>query len=272
MIYNTSMTDIHHLRETFNSAAEDYDAIRPGYPDQLFEDVISLSGIPEAGHALEVGCGTGQATLPFARRGYKILCLDIGAKMLAVARKKLSAFPKVEFQNVSFEEWPLVDGGFDLVFSATAFHWVPREIGYAKAARALKPGGALAVFTNRPPRPFTGFAADVQAVYRQIVPEWKEFADQPSVEGEVRETSEYIQSTGLYAGVTVRTYPWLRAYSTREYLQLLNTYSDHIRLEESRRKALYQSIAGLIERRYSGKVERPYLTVLYVAKKGMGGA
>ncbi len=272
MIYNTAMTTNHHLRDTFNSAAETYDAIRPGYPDQLIEDVISLSGIPEAGHALEVGCGTGQATLPFARRGFTILCLDIGANMLAIAQKKLGAFPGVQFQKISFEDWPLVESHFDLVYSATAFHWVRREIGYAKAARALKPGGALAVFNNRPPRPFTGFAADVQAIYRQIVPDWKDFAAQPSVEEEIRETSEYIQSTGSYAGVTVRTYPWSRVYSTREYLQLLNTYSDHIRLEESRRNALYQSIADLIERRYSGKVERPYLAVLYVAKKGMGGA
>lgn len=264
------MTENDHLRETFNLAAEDYDAIRPGYPDQLIEDIISLSAIPETGHALEIGCGTGQATLPFARRGYSILCLDIGANLLAVAQKKLRVFPRVTFLNVSFEDWPLAESCFDLVYSATAFHWVPREIGYAKAARALMPGGALAVFNNRSPRPFTGFAADVQAVYLKIVPEWKDFTAQPSVEEEIRETTDYIDSTGLYTGVTVRTYPWTRTYSTREYLQLLNTYSDHIRLEESRRNTLYQSIADLIDRRYSGKVERPYLTVLYLASKGVG--
>ena len=79
-----------------------------------------------------------------------------------------------------------------------------------------------------------------------------------------------IQSTGLYSAVTVRTYPWTRTYTTREYLQLLNTYSDHLSLDEGRRCSLYQSIADLIERRFDGKVERPYLSVLYLAKKGNG--
>ena len=59
-------------------------------------------------------------------------------------------------------------------YSATAFHWIPREIGYAKAAQALKPGGALAVFSNQHPRPYTGFFDEVEPIYRQIVPEWSD--------------------------------------------------------------------------------------------------
>jgi SAM-dependent methyltransferase len=261
------MTENDVLRETFNSAAQDYDAIRPGYPDALIEDVAALSGIPEGGRALEIGCGTGQATLPFARRGYAILCLDIGADLLAIAQEKLRAFPNVQFQHTAFEDWPLAPGIFDLVFSATAFHWIPREIGYAKAAQALKPGGALAVFANRPPRPFTGFAAEVQSVYHQYVPEWENPSEQPSLETEICETCAYIESTGIYSSVTVRTYPWTKTYTTREHLRLLNTYSDHLLLAEGRRRSLYQAIADLIERRYRGKVERPYVSVLYLAKK-----
>ena len=264
------MTENEALRETFNAAAQDYDAIRPGYPAQLIEDVIVLSALPEQGRALEIGCGTGQATLPFARRGLSILCLDIGPDLLAVAREKLRDFPRVQFQNVSFEEWPVCEGCFDLVFSATAFHWIPREIGYAKAAQALKPGGALAVFLNQHPPPYTGFFDEVEPIYRQIIPEWSDPAERPSIEAVIQETFETIQASGLYAAVTLRTYAWTRTYSTREYIQLLNTYSNHLSLDESRRCSLYQSIADLIERRFDGKVERPYLSVLYLAQKGSG--
>ena len=70
-----------------------YDEVRPGYPEELFDDVVSLSGIPAGGRILEIGCGTGQATVPFARRGYRILCVELGENLAAVARRNLEAIP-----------------------------------------------------------------------------------------------------------------------------------------------------------------------------------
>ena len=72
---------------------------------RLIEDVISISGIPQGGRILEVGCGTGQATIPFAKRGYSMLCLDIGEALAARARENCRQYPNVQIQNVSFEEW-----------------------------------------------------------------------------------------------------------------------------------------------------------------------
>jgi 16S rRNA A1518/A1519 N6-dimethyltransferase RsmA/KsgA/DIM1 with predicted DNA glycosylase/AP lyase activity len=80
------------LRATFDGAALLYDEVRPGYPEELFDDVVSLSGIPAGGRILEVGCGTGQATVPFARRGYRILCVELGENLAAVARKNLTGY------------------------------------------------------------------------------------------------------------------------------------------------------------------------------------
>src|SRR5215207_9145809 len=118
------------LRATFNQAARDYDAIRPGYPAELFDDIVALAALPVDGRILEVGCGTGQATLPFARRGYAMHCLDIGADLVAVAREHCRPYPNVDFEVVAFEDWEAPAETFDLVMSATAWHWVPPEIGY----------------------------------------------------------------------------------------------------------------------------------------------
>ncbi len=71
-------------RTTFNNVADLYDEVRPGYPEALIEDALTLSGIPPDGRILEIGCGTGKATLPFARRGYAMLCLELGDKLAAV--------------------------------------------------------------------------------------------------------------------------------------------------------------------------------------------
>ncbi len=255
------------LRTTFNQAASDYAAVRPGYPAQLFSDVADLSGIPEGGKALEIGCGTGQATVSFAQRGYQIHCLDIGSDLLAAAAKNLQAFPKVQFENCSFEDWHLQEGEYDLVYAATSFHWIPPEIGYPKAARALKTGGALAIFSNAHPRPYSGFFLEVQAIYARYFPELASRREHPAIETEIETQAGYIRSTGLFESVEVRTYPWAVTYSTGEYLRLLNTYSDHLQYEENLRRNLYQAIGGLIDSRYDGIVERPYLTKLFIAKK-----
>src|SRR5437870_5484537 len=134
------------LRATFDDVALLYDQVRPGYQEALFEDVVVLSGIPPGGRILEIGCGTGQATLPFARRGYRILAVELGANLAAVARAKLAAYPAVQVHIGTFEEWPVEERAFDLAIAATAFHWIDPAVRCRKTAAALRPGGALALF------------------------------------------------------------------------------------------------------------------------------
>jgi cyclopropane fatty-acyl-phospholipid synthase-like methyltransferase len=102
----------HQLRKrSFDAGARLYDKFRPGYPEPLFKDLVQLSGIPEGGRILEIGPGTGLATLPLARRGFSILGLELGASMARLCRKNLRAFPSVEILNVAFEDWT---GGGDV--------------------------------------------------------------------------------------------------------------------------------------------------------------
>ena len=136
------------LRTTFDEAASLYDEVRPGYPEDLFDDIVSLSGIPAGGRILEIGCGTGQATVPLARRGYRIQCIELGENMAAVARRNLERYPNAEVRTGAFEESFLQEGAFDLAVSATAFHWLDPAVAYPKAARALRDGGSLALFWN----------------------------------------------------------------------------------------------------------------------------
>src|SRR5579872_557078 len=138
-------------KATFDAVAARYDAVRPSYPESLVQAVIDLTGLPEEGRILEIGCGTGQATLPFASRGYRLLCLEPGRNLADVAAHNLRAYPWVTIQSVTFEDWSPEEEAFDLVMSAQAFHWIPAEIGYPGAARALKPAGSIALFWNLSP-------------------------------------------------------------------------------------------------------------------------
>ena len=260
------MTNQTDLRATFNQSAGDYNAARPTYPPQMFDDIFSRSDFAPSPRALEIGCGTGQATLPFARRGCQIHCLDIGSHLLAIAAENLRDYPNVSFEETSFEDWLLQAGAFDLVYAATSFHWIAPEVGYPKAAQALKAGGALAVFSNTHPRPLNGFFSEVQSIYAQFMPKLADPNPRMDSGSAAQAKAQAMRAMGLFSRVELLTYPWTKVYSSAEYIQLLNTYSDHIALEVNRRRALYEGIAELIERRYDGKVERPYLTELFLAK------
>lgn len=254
------------LRRTFDRSASDYDAIRPSYPAELFDEIVSTSAIPPEGRILEVGCGTGQATLPFAARGYAMLCLDIGAKLAAIAAQRCAPYPQVSFEIIPFEEWQPEGRAFDLLISATAFHWVPPEIGYPKAAQVLKDAGYIALFWNYHPEPYTGFFERVQSVYQRVVPEWPS-PRTGAVEERIKAIETTINGTGLFTPAQIKRYEWSLDYTTAEYVRLLNTYSPHLSLPEERRKRLCQEIGELIESEFHGIVTKPYLTVLYMAQR-----
>lgn len=262
------MTADRQHRHTFDREAALYASVRPGYPEALFEDIITLSKIPVQGRILEIGCGTGQATQPFARRGYAVHCIELGTNLAAVARTKLAAYPQVTITTGAFEQAPLPEDHYDLVISATAFHWIDPGIGYPKITRALKPGGALALFWNKHVQAGNdaGFFQSVQKVYVSLAPELaNNFPGLPRpdelslpVEGEM------VQS-GLFGPVTVRRYSWQQDYTSQAYIDLLNTYSDHLALDPQVRARLLAGIREHIETHFGGRVVKEYLSLLYLA-------
>ena len=259
------MTGDRERKKTFNTVAALYDEVRPGYPEPLVEDVIGLSGIGEGGRILEVGCGPGKATLPFARRGYEMLCLELGDNLARLAAANLAPYPHVTVENVAFEAWPLQANSFDLVISAEAWHWIAAGVGYARAAVALKEDGALALFWNQQPVPDTPFFRALVALYAEKAPE-PILVGQPDPDGIVRETIEAIEGSGYFGDLAVRQYWWTAHYTAQQYIKLLQTYSIYHTVPQEPLQELFAAIRALIEE-FGGVVERPYRAVLYVAQR-----
>jgi SAM-dependent methyltransferase len=253
-------------RTSFDRAARLYDEARPGYPEALFADVVALSGLPAGGSILEIGCGTGQATLPFAGRGFRMLCLDIGPELAAVAAEKLRPFPNVEVRAAAFEDFSPAGRTFDLVISGTAFHWVDQRVGLKKAAAALRPGGALALFWNLHANQDAKFFRAAQEVYRRHAPEMESpRGGKAQFESWFEGRVEKIRAGG-FREVVERRYSWSADYDAERYLKLLGTFSDHLALAEEARRSLFSGLAELIAR-HGGTVTNEYLTILYVARK-----
>lgn len=248
---------------TFDQVAELYDRYRPGYPDDLIDDLIRTCDLGPASRILEIGCGTGQATLPLARRGLSLLALEPGQHLAAVAARNLAGLP-VTIETTRFEDWPARAAEFDLVFSANAFHWVWPEIGYPKAARALKENGWLALFRSEIPRLGGDAGRAIELVYRRCAPELETTHD--ASEELIGKQSAEIAATGRFGRVETRRFPWSVVLTTRQYVGLLGTYSDHIRLAEDSRRCLFAGVAEAIDR-HGGRVVKPYLSVLWLARK-----
>src|SRR5215467_5043223 len=159
------------LRTTFDSAADLYQQSRPEYPEALYDDLAEVTGIRPGDRLLEIGCATGKATIPLARRGFRITCVEIGAALAAAARQNLAGLHGVQVIEGSFETWPPpAEGGFDVVFAATAWHWVDPAVKYRRAWEVLRPGGHLAVWDATHVFPAGGdpFFSEIQDVYDEI--------------------------------------------------------------------------------------------------------
>lgn len=138
------------LRTTFNEDEYNYDKARPDYPDELFEDIFSYIDLSENSNVLEIGIGTGQATLPFLNNGCNVTAVELGDKLAKYCQNKFSEFSNFKIINSDFITADLPENSFDLIYSATAFHWIPKDGGYAKIKSLLKPDGTVALFWNHP--------------------------------------------------------------------------------------------------------------------------
>ena len=102
----------------FGEIGDLYDRYRPGYPEELFKDLVSLSGIAACDRILEIGRGTGLATLPLARLGNAMSCLEPGPRLASIARKNLAEFSGIDVACETCEAWPCEVAAFGRVFSA----------------------------------------------------------------------------------------------------------------------------------------------------------
>lgn len=255
------------LRRTFDKAADLYDAARPSYPEELFDDLVALTALEPGSRLLEIGCATGTATRSLLERDFSVVCVEMGAQLAERAGANLAGLP-VEIHVATFEEWEGEPEAFELVCAATAWHWLDPAIRYRKAHELLRPGGHLAFWSARHAFPpgFDPFFAEIQEVYDAIGEghpgEWP-----PPPPEEIPDEAPEIEASGLFEGIQVRRYVWERHYTDEEYIALLNTFSGHIVMEAPKRDHLYQEIRRRIGRRPDPRVRRNWCAILHVARR-----
>lgn len=254
------------LREIFDEDAELYDRARPGYPDELLDDLVDLAGLGAGSRVLEIGPGTGQATLALAARGCSVLAVELGASLAATLTRRAAGLP-VEVAVGSFEHLPMPAHPVDAVAAFTAWHWLTPDLRATRAHDALRPGGSLVTVTTEHVLGGTGaFFAEAQRCYER----W-DLDTEPGLRlqpaEELPPVVDEVDTSGLFAPAVRRRHHRDVTYSTRGYLDVLSTYSGHRALTADRRAGLLDCLGQLIDTRYGGTITKRYLYELRVARR-----
>jgi SAM-dependent methyltransferase len=232
-----------------------YDAQRAGYPQALFADIVAAAQLRQGDRVLEVGCGSGQATIGFVAEGLEVVGTDPGSALIDLARQKfLGRAAAAQFIVSTFEDWPLEERRFQLVTAAQSWHWVKGDISFAKAADALRPNGHLAIFGHSP-----AWSAElidwIRPVYERIAPDlWGPAPEAP--------IPELIAASGCFTFCVHRSYAWRRVYDACSFSAYLGTRSDHLRLSQARRDELLASVEATLP----AVAHTDWVTNLYVAR------
>ncbi len=251
---------------TFDEIAHLYDRARRECRDQLFDDLFALAGMEPSGKdVLEIGCGTGQATLPLARRGCNVAGVEMGENLARITRGKVAQYANVRIFTGRFEDWYPRGASFDMVFAATSWHWLDPRLRYKKAAQVLRPAGVLA-FTSGGhafPARFDPFFTQIHACYEAIGEARMEWP--PSPPDAIPDAAEEIKRSGYFDDVRVIRRVWVQEFTADEYIDLMGTASDHRLMTPANREWLFAEMRRLINARPGGRIQKHNLTILHVA-------
>lgn len=253
------------LAETFDTEAKLYDAARPHYPDSLFETLVRTTALPANALLLEIGAGTGQATVPMARRGYRIVALEPGEHLAAVAKQNLATYADTHVVTEAFEAARLPSETFDLVYSATAFHWIRPEVQFAKTHEILKSGGFLAIIhTNHvsDERGDAYFHAS-RALHEKYLPA------QTAKHTHMPRAADLVPpriDQSFFEPVLFTYVPVVVRYSARGYADLQHTYSPVLALPTQQRREYLDAVERLIQGSFGGYIDKHFAMSLAIAK------
>lgn len=252
------------LRFKFNEVAAEYDKWRPTYVSQLYADIMDFTKINQTSRVLEIGIGTGQATLPFLETNCHLTAVELGGELAAYSRKKFADYQNFEVKNMAFEAYECPDNTFDLIYAATAFHWIPEETGYPKVYRLLKPGGAFARFRNYPYKDKENepLHVAIQKVYSKYMPHTDLTEHNETKCIEIADTARKYG----FIDVNFKLYQRTRTFDTESYVSLLSTYSDHRALKEEQWILLANEIKEAINR-FGGTINVYDTIDLHLARK-----
>jgi SAM-dependent methyltransferase len=248
------------VAEGFGANAGRYDRSRPSYPQAMVDRILAASPGPKV---LDVGCGTGIAARLFQAAGAEVLGVDPDERMAEQARQR-----GLEVEVARIEDWDPAGRSFDAAVAGQAWHWVDPAAGARQVARALVPGGRVAVFWNsfRPP-PSLGEA--MTAVIRQALPGAPVQGSLPGPDGYARlaaRAADGMRAVGVFGEPEEWRFDWERDYTRDEWLDAVPTFGGNNRRPADVLAQVQAGIGAAIDA-VGGRFTMGYTTVVSTSVK-----
>lgn len=249
----------------YRSLAKTYDAIRPGYPKKLINDILLQVAPAGTDVLMEIGAGTGKATQLFLERGFSVDAVELDVDMAALLEQKLQS-PKLRLSVSSFETWQPPRCDYPLIYCAQAFHWLEGKTKFERCAELLASGGYLALFwyDPMPPADSAAYLASERVKARYFGPA----LPAQTVSMDTREKE--IQEAKDFALVFQRQYD-ITLHNTAEQalaaMRSMPAFGEAMKkLPEEQRQAFLKEFSAAVEEN-GGVLDVPMRYSLYLMQK-----
>jgi protein-L-isoaspartate O-methyltransferase len=266
MISSYSDRSLEQRKNWYSTAAEAYNKARPSYPKELIQQVVEIAQLSSNSKILEVGCGPGTAAVTFAQLGSSMVCLEPNPDFCQLAQQNCSKYANVEIQNKSFEEWIPDTDRFNAVLAATSFHWIPSNVGYPKAAKALQENGYLILLWNKELQPCYEVYEQLSKVYQVHAPFLDRYENRETQEKILQGLGQIVKDSDQFKNIVSGCFESKVTYSVDEYLTLLTTYSPYLQLAPQIKEGLFNGLRDKIENNFGGSLQLSYLSAFNIAQ------
>ena len=256
--------------KVFGEVAELYHAVRPDYPDGLYNWMIETSSVNRHDLLLDIGCGTGKSSAPFLRRGFTVLGVEPDSMMARVALRELGDLDTFSIEQLPLDELRTIPSQASLVYAGQSWHWMNPETRFENVASLLNPDGWLCVFWNRPEQTQQSFDTEMDALYDELAPSFNAGSSKirlPGLKAAIAADSpkDEFDLSGLFEPVHTYEESWEKVMSSDEHVQSLMTQSDHRMLPEESRIELFSRVQELIDND-GGRYKQRFTTHAYAAR------